>query len=207
MKIIALTGHKQNGKTTAVNYLEKYFTSKGFNVRRINFKDSLIDEMKSKLPDTIEQIRLLYSYHKDYRKTRAMYNGDPDKDFTEWSVDELFEKKPPIFRALMQNYGTDIRRSDDPSYWINKYITSCSIADVEGNIDIVLTDDVRFPNEKETIEKSGGLLLRVVRVGVENDKTHESESYIDSFDCECILAENVQELQEKIDIWLTKNNL
>ena len=51
MKIIALTGHKQNGKTTAVNYLEKYFTSKGFNVRRINFKDSLIDEMKSKLPN------------------------------------------------------------------------------------------------------------------------------------------------------------
>ena len=49
MTIIALTGLKQSGKSTAANYLvEKY----GF--IKHNFKDALINEIKTYFPDFIK---------------------------------------------------------------------------------------------------------------------------------------------------------
>lgn len=42
---------------------------------------------------------------------------------------------------------------------------------------LVVVDDLRFPNEAQTIRSKGGLIVRVVRPGADLDFSHESESH------------------------------
>lgn len=92
--IIALTGYKQSGKSTAANHLVEMW---GFT--KINFKDALIDEIKQNFPDFI-------------KAECQLYNCDPAY---------LFEKKPGHIRQLMQNYGTELRRKEWKNYWTDEW--------------------------------------------------------------------------------------
>lgn len=141
--IIGLCGYKGSGKSVVANYLSKYH---GF--YSLNFKDALVDEMKSNLSQTL-------------RELSDVYNMD---------VGQLFANKPPVVRALMQNYGTDVRRKDDPNYWVsqwNKVATSLNKH--------IVTDDVRFLNEADAVRLAGGIIIRIVRPDVVVDDSHISE--------------------------------
>lgn len=98
--IIAFTGKKQTGKSTACAYLERENVFK-----RLNFKDALIFELKQNFPELLLVLAEKY----------------------EMTVDELFNIKPPEVRTLMQNYGTNVRRVDVPNYWVDKWIFSQSL--------------------------------------------------------------------------------
>ena len=139
--IIGLTGLKRSGKSTAAEYLED---NHGF--RRVNFKDALVSEMLDRLPSVLLQLKEQYKM----------------------DIHELFIEKPPIMRALMQNYGTEVRRGDDPNYWVKRWL-----ALVDGD---VVADDVRFKNEAQTIADKGGVIVRIVRHDQDDDDDqHQSE--------------------------------
>ena len=93
--IIGLTGKKQNGKSTAAEHL-----SDKHNFVRINFKDALVAEIRERFPNLLEAIIEIMD--------RTDYDG-----MNPWTVDRLFKEKPPLMRALLQNYGTEVRRIDD----------------------------------------------------------------------------------------------
>jgi hypothetical protein len=141
--IIGLIGFKQVGKSTAAKYLAEH----GF--ARINMKDALVAELRKNFPDLLRE--LSQAYHMD--------------------VDKLFENKPPAMRALMQNYGTEVRRSDKDSYWTDKWKEAASY---EG--DNIVVDDVRFINEAEAVRSRGGILIRLVRPDITSGGTHSSET-------------------------------
>lgn len=141
--IIGLTGFKQVGKSTAAKYLE----SKGF--VRHDFKDALVAEIKEKFPDLLEEIRYTES---------------------ETEVGNLFQTKPPLMRALMQNYGTEVRRGDDPDYWVKKWAKNSY-----GHAKIVC-DDVRFLNEASKVKERGGIIIRLTRPDMPTGGTHRSET-------------------------------
>lgn len=143
--VIGLTGYKGSGKTTVAQYLEDHY---GF--KRVNFKDGLVDEMKERLPDVLELLR--------------QYNGYPN-------VDYLFFHKPDLMRALMQNYGTEVRRKDDENYWVNRW----SAAIFQHSITPVVVDDVRFLNEANAVRSNGGIIIRVERDDIESGGDHQSE--------------------------------
>lgn len=148
--IIGLIGFKRVGKSTAAKYLnEKY----GF--IRHNMKDGLIAEMKERLPDTLRELGVIYNM----------------------TTDELFDEKPPAMRALMVNYGTEVRRKDDPDYWVKEYIDEVEYLATLGEYNIV-TDDVRFLNEAATVKevKSGGILIRLTRSDILTGGDHASET-------------------------------
>ena len=73
-------------------------------------------------------------------------------------------------RALMQNYGTDVRRKDNRNYWTQQWSQAlCPELDT-------VTDDVRFLNEAEAVKTEGGIIIRLTRSDIETGGTHLSET-------------------------------
>ena len=143
--IIAFTGKKRSGKSTACEIV-------GW--PRVNFKNALVAEIKQNFPTLLGKIVEVYSHL--YPKT----------------VDDLFVEKEPFVRALLQNYGTEVRRRDDPEYWVKRWKESLP----DGN---VLVDDVRFLNEAKAVRDAGGIVVRIVRADMESTDTHASETEMD----------------------------
>ena len=164
MKLYAFVAPKQSGKSTACNYLIKKLSAK-----QVNFKDGLIAELKQNFPDLLTQL--------------SIYYGVP--------VDDLFDSKPPLVRTLMQNYGTEVRRRDNPDYWVNRYRDSVS----EMVDEIVVTDDVRFHNEAQAVKALGGTLIRLVRTDMVNTDTHQSEQEQSAIECDYIITCNGGDLE------------
>ena len=65
-------------------------------------------------------------------------------------------------RRLMQYYGTEYRRNQDPEYW--RHQTEADMCDliVQGRRFIVF-DDVRFFNEADVVKSNGGVMVRIDR--------------------------------------------
>lgn len=150
-KIIGLSGFKQTGKSTAAKHLE----AKGY--VRLNFKDALIEEMKQNVPDVLRELGSAYKL----------------------SIDELFDQKPPIMRALMMNYGTEIRRRDNPTYWIDQWEAKAEVILATGAG--VVVDDVRFINEADSVRALGGKLIRIARPDIGLSGQHVTETEMLSF--------------------------
>jgi hypothetical protein len=143
--IIALSGYAQSGKSTSVGMIKELRPW----FKQVNFKDGLIAELKKNFANTL---RLL---------------SEP------YSVDEVFEVKPPHIRALMQEYGTEVRRGDNPNYWTEKWAQA-----IQG-LDNVLVDDCRFLNEAKAVRDNEGIIIRVRRIDQTNTGTHQSETEMD----------------------------
>lgn len=149
--VLAFTGLKGSGKSEACKYIESIAP----NVVRINFKDALVQEMKERLPDVLRRLSEQY----------------------QCTIDELFATKPPIMRELMQNYGTEVRRGDNPNYWTDQWIEA---AYEENRFDhAVLVDDCRFLNEASAVRKLGGMVIRIERPDIAAHDTHQSETEMD----------------------------
>lgn len=153
--IIGLTGKKQNGKSTAAQYIaEKY----GF--VRLNFKDALVAEIKAGFPNVLEAIIEMME--------RSAYDG-----MNPWTIDRLFRDKPPVFRALMQNFGTEVRRVDNTDYWVVKWMKEAA------KHQNIVVDDVRFLNEAQAVRDMGGIVIRISRADYPNVDSHVSETEMD----------------------------
>jgi len=60
---------------------------------------------------------------------------------------------------LLQWWGTDFRRAQDPDYWTKKLF-----ATIPANLDVALVSDVRFPNEADGIKQRGGYNVNIKRL-------------------------------------------
>lgn len=80
----------------------------------------------------------------------------------------------PEIRRLLQVLGTEVGRE----MWGNGFWIDQATKGLVGYKDVVFTD-VRFPNEYETIKMLGGVVIRIVRDGVDAVNAHPSESALD----------------------------
>ena len=152
-QIIAFTGLKQTGKTTAADYLVSKY---GF--VKHNFKDSLVEEIKERFPDLLEEMVKTYWPHIEDEEN---------------PIEDLFIHKPPLIRTLLQNYGTEVRRADKESYWTDQWEGKLVFA---LNEDSVVVDDCRFISESEVIRKHGGTIIRLTRPDLTTPDNHSSET-------------------------------
>lgn len=67
--------------------------------------------------------------------------------------------RTPSIRKLLQLWGTEIRRTQDPEYWTKKALTQVIYSLSQGK-SVYLTD-VRFPNEVAAIQAIGGKVVRL----------------------------------------------
>jgi hypothetical protein len=85
---------------------------------------------------------------------------------------------------LLQWWGTEYRRAQDPDYWVKKAFVS-----IPTDIDIAIFTDVRFRNEVAAIKAVGGHTVEVVRLNQDGsryidpgrDAKHQSEIDLDGY--------------------------
>lgn len=162
-KLVGLVGFKQSGKSTVASYIESKY---GF--VRHNFKNALILEIKQNFPDLLNEIVI------NYNVAVRDYNSAYDKSMwlPEIEVDGLFEKKPPLIRTLMMNYGTEVRRKEKDSYWTDKWLEKYLTIEKQN----VVVDDVRFLNEASRIKGQTGIIIRIARTDITTGGGHSSET-------------------------------
>lgn len=75
-------------------------------------------------------------------------------------------------RQMLQFIGTDIIRKYKPTWHVDKLVEKIN----GSTANVVVVDDVRFPNEKAAIENLGGKCFFVIRPTMKNISNHESET-------------------------------
>ncbi len=101
-------------------------------------------------------------------------------------------------RYAMQTLGTEWGRNTiGKNIWIDILFYTLEHG---RSGDVIIIDDVRFPNEILAIKNKGGVIWRIDRPGLETPQgNHESEFYADKFKTDIILVNDtgLNELKEK----------
>lgn len=160
MKIIAFSGKKQSGKTSALNHVAKMLVN---DVHIHNFADALkIIVARTFIPaDEIPD------------KTGAVEWIDAHKDYH-------IEAVNMNVRQMLQMLGTDVFRAMWDDVWLNAFLHRLpeKYSEKKGTI---LVGDVRFPNEAELIHALGGKVIRLTRDPNAGADTHASETAMDDY--------------------------
>ena len=98
-------------------------------------------------------------------------NSDLKSEFYSLNNKDLQPKLKLLkhYRLIMQTYGTEIRRSLDDKYWINKVLDKIhriSDYNIRKNVDVIVPDG-RFKNEIKLGEDLNSLRYRVLTVRLE----------------------------------------
>jgi hypothetical protein len=124
-----------------------------FNILRISFAQRLRDEIHTALTLYPSSLSM-----QDRMKALCNWAGvayDPNPIFDDLNP---FGKQ----RRLQQWWGTELRRTANPRYWLDFVDEQIRVAAP----DVVLIDDMRFLNEAEWAESNNGITVRTVRVGL-----------------------------------------
>lgn len=125
---------------------------------------------------------------------------------------EYLELHKKSFRLILQGWGTDWkRRLVKDTYWIEQYYRRTLTLPKE---DVIITPDVRFLNEYNTLRDVGAYMWRVYRLPIEDitsfSDCHQSELELDKGRCEVKWNleidnnKNLQHLEQQINNELNK---
>jgi len=176
--IIAFSGKKQSGKSTAVKDCGALLVGLSGHVREVNFAGYLK-----------EICRRCFGY--------------PDMD-TEKGKSELVitENDSTTVLGILLYLGSDVMRRIDRDCWVNAW--KSTVQDIikytpEGSPEpMILTSDVRFPNEVKAVHDLGGKVIRLLRNPLEDN--HESETALDDMEEHSIYACDYGQWQDYVII-------
>lgn len=173
MIVVGIAGKIGAGKDAVAARLVQRW---GFTIVRM--ADALKDEVVARFPLTLRAI-----FHATY--------GQPWRQPTTAELrHEVRVTKPPIIRELLQEFGTEVRRADDPDYWVKRWAEAATI------FPRVVVPDVRFPNEAAAVLAQGGVCWRVTRPGYTVPGAHVSETALDAWDGFRVQLANVGSLED-----------
>lgn len=184
--IIGFAGKAASGKTTAARHL---LSLPDLNIEILPMARMLREEIEQFLAASgaPEAIPLVYGDQED--KLRVFYL-DPAKALEhcpQWddflAVNRDIQDRPDrsavTVRRILQWWGTEFRRAQDPDYWTTAWERKLAEFDLQRTH--ILVDDVRFPNEVKVIKKNGGFFVRIERPGFDGANDHSSENSLDSY--------------------------
>lgn len=180
-KIIGFAGRQRAGKTMLSKHLtEKYngtIVTVADALKRLccdlcGFKD--IEEL-----NTYKTNRTVWVFNKEKLapKWATTICTQLFGEYTDEQYNTILEQVKEIYtynvRELLQFIGTDIIRKYKPNWHVDKMVEAINNAPT----DLVCVDDIRFPNERQAVEKLGGEVFFIIRpdliVPISN---HESET-------------------------------
>jgi rRNA maturation protein Nop10 len=187
--LFAMGSRMRQGKSECAQAIDQKFRREyggEYDVMRTGFASALRTEVKAAidqmdgqdltLADRVKELCLLCGT--DY---------DPDAPF---SPDYPYGKQ----RALLQWWG-GWRREQDPFYWIN----ALELSIIERKPQIVLIDDMRYPNELFWAHSLGGTVVRVQREGYKapaGTSRHASETALDGYEFDHTITSQEDQLDE-----------
>lgn len=204
--IIGFAGKAATGKTTAAHYMAPLLD-----------KECKVIPMAMVLRDEVEAflravgadafVPLVYGDQDD--KVRVFYVDTQQalQECPKWAhfmaehaeIQDRPGETAVTVRRILQWWGTEYRRNEDPDYWTKAW--SRKIEQFDLGRTHVLIDDVRFMNELNAIKAHGGLIVKIVRPGFDGANNHASETSLDDYAAwdETILNDGtLEEFREKV---------
>lgn len=179
--IIGISGRANAGKDTVADFLIKQ------NI--IDGKVSVADYLKDITCDLFNISR--YDVYNNKTAKSGMYVSDFIKLSHKFGDDLGYENRELSVREVLQLFGTDVLRTLSANCLINSTINT--IDKLDGCIYAI--PDVRFPNEVEAIQSSGGFVVRLTRNT--SNMTHITETALDSYNNFDIIYDNRNELVDE----------
>lgn len=183
--LVGLIGKKRVGKDTFASVLVEEF---GF--ARVAFADPL-----KEMALTIDPI--IDAYDADNSCSDPDCCGGPWPDIQERRLGDVVahvgwegaKDTYPEARRFLQRLGDGVRQFD-PEFWLRVGMREAralrrggpDTAEAFGPGQPVVVTDVRYPNEADAIRDAGGILIRIVRDGVDDGDTHASETALDDYE-------------------------
>lgn len=203
LEVISFRGQAGAGKSECARYV-----SEKYGHERISFASALKVEVYDALKGYSEYIdedyRISFPEHYDLLPTPIRV--DIQKETEEEKITWINAHKGSLGH-LLQRYGTDYRRAQDPAYWIQK--AAATVKTISPGTGIVF-DDCRFDNEKQFISGLGGVHILVIGKASPStlgnrDATHASEANALVSDTDDRIITNIfslSRLHESIDLVL-----
>jgi len=184
--ILGFAGKAATGKTTAAQHMAPLLDKE---CKIVPMAMVLRDEVEAFLRaiGADESVPLVYGCQDD--KVRVFY-VDEQKALAQcpkWahfiSEHQEIQDRPGqtavTVRRILQWWGTEYRRAQDPDYWTKAWGRKVEHFDLERYH--VLIDDVRFLNELNVIKEHGGLIVKIERPGFDGANNHASETSLDEY--------------------------
>jgi len=204
--IIGFAGKAASGKTTAARYLAERLPGQ---VEILPMAQVLRGEVEEFIREVgaEQHVPLIYGDQED--KVRVFYVNRKKacelcpawKDFIEmnWDIQDKTSETAVSVRLILQWWGTEYRRAQDPDYWTKAWEKQVQKLDLDHLH--VLVDDVRFANELDVISRNGGRFVRIIRPGFDGANNHSSENSLDDYDGWELVIDNdgtLEQFKEKV---------
>lgn len=163
--IVGLTGPFGCGKDTVGGIIANLFQAK-----MIAWADELYNQVAAAYGVNVEFLQ--FRETKDIPLNALCLLHCKDETYVDLMLNSGFTLTEPLSpRVVLQRWGTEYRRAQDPDYWTK--LTQVAIEAAEEPV--ILISGTRMMNEIKLVRSTGGFLLHVSRQGFEQVKTHSSE--------------------------------
>lgn len=184
--IIGFAGKAASGKTTAAHHLASLLDGEVLIVpMAMVLRDEVEVFLRSLAAD--EFVPLVYGCQDD--KLRVFYIDEEQakQQCPQWqsfiSAHADIQDSPGqtalTVRRILQWWGTEYRRTQDPDYWTKAWVRKIQQFDLTQTH--ILVDDVRFINELQVIVEQGGVIVKIDRPGFAAGGNHASETALDDY--------------------------
>lgn len=209
--IIGFAGKAASGKTTAAHHLAPMLTG-----------EALIIPMAMVLRDEVEGflraigaeqfVPLVYGCQEDKLRVFYIDQAKAVQQCPEWTgfindhadIQDRAGQTALSVRRILQWWGTEYRRAQDPDYWTKAWERKVSGYDLQKLH--ILVDDVRFINELKMLKGLAAKIIKIDRPGFAAAGNHASETSLDDYQdwCRVILNDGtLEEFKQKVEELVT----
>lgn len=184
--IVGIAGKAASGKTTAAHFMAEHLQGE---VKIIPMAQVLRDEVELFLRSigSEEYVPLVYGCQDDKIKVFYIDAQRAAEVCPKWphfitehaDIQDRPGQSAVTVRRILQWWGTEYRRTEDPDYWTKAWTKKIEGFDLD-NIHILI-DDVRFMNELDTVRAKDGLIIKIERPGFNGAGNHASETSLDTY--------------------------
>lgn len=196
--LIIISAKMQAGKDTFCTAMRNLLaTEYGVSSHQAAFADKLKD-------GAMVDLGPIYTVLKEQRET--LLGAGVDSSLLDWmlvSKENIYDKKTPLTRAVLQSYGDLFRRRVSDYHWVDRCLADLSSSDAE----FLFITDARRANEVgaavEWAEDNGvrPITVRISRDNrpMDNSSLHASETELDQFGSWHYVVDNNGSLEQLHD--------